>query len=440
MPDRPAAAVILLGCPKNRVDAESTLASLGRAGYALTADLAAADVAVVTTCAFLRSAVRESEAAIRRALAARRRNPALRVVVAGCLVQRYGRRLHRRFPEVELLAGVDYLAEIPRLLKVRAGYACSESPSGTGSPDRLISTPRHYAYLRVADGCDNRCSYCLIPDIRGRFRSRRLPDIAAEAGRLARAGARELILVAQDTTAYGRDTMHRLVLPRLIDRLAALPGVAWLRLMYAHPVRFTDELVARFSTASRLCRYVDLPVQHAADRVLAAMNRGYSRADLERLIARLRAVPGMRLRTTVIVGFPGETDAEFRELLDFLRAVEFDRLGAYAYSAEAGTPAARLRPRVPAPVLRERLERVIALQSAISRRRLRALRGRTVTIIADMPDIGRTEWDAPEVDGVVRLSGPPATPGQFHRVLVTGSDDHDLHGRVTAPTDAPARD
>lgn len=428
--DRPAAAVVLLGCPKNRVDAEELLGALGRAGYAITVEPDRAEVVVVMTCAFLRSAVRESEAAIRRALAARRRNPGLRVVIAGCLVQRAGRSLLARFPGVELAAGIDYLAEIPRLLRLRAGYASSELPTRIAAGPRLVSTPAHYAYLKIADGCDNHCSYCLLPGIRGRFRSRPVPELLKEAARLARSGARELILVAQDTTAYGRDIYRRPALPRLLARLARIRGLGRLRLMYAHPARLTEPLVREFERNPRLCRYLDLPIQHVSDRVLARMNRGYGRADLERLVARLRAIDGMRLRTTVMVGFPGETETDFAELLDFLGRAEFDRLGAYAFSAEPGTRAAGLRPRVPVAVRQERLDRLMKLQAGISRRRLRRLRGRVLRVLADEPDTGRTEWDAPEVDGVVRFRGGSATPGKYVNVLVTGSDTHDLIGQV----------
>lgn len=424
------AAVVLLGCPKNRVDAETLLASLGTAGYTLTPDPADADIVVVTTCAFLRSAVRESETAIRRALALRRRRPGLRVVVAGCLVQRYGRTLQRRFPDVELAVGLDYLTEVPRLLRLRAAYACTTLPTASRPAPRLPTTPRHYAYLKIADGCDNRCSYCLLPDIRGRFRSRRAPDIIGEARALARAGAKELILVAQDTTAYGRDLYRRAALPRLLERLAGVPGVEWLRLMYTHPARYGPALLRELEHNPRLCRYVDVPIQHADDTVLHRMNRHHTRADIERLIARLRAIDGIRLRTTVMVGFPGETEKEFAELLRFLRAAEFDRLGAFEFSAEPGTPAATLRPRVPAALRAERLAAVMELQAAISRRRLRRLRGETLRVLADAPDTARTEWDAPEVDGVVRITGKPLLPGEFARVRITGSDEHDLTGRL----------
>lgn len=426
---RPAAAVVLLGCPRNRVDAEALLGAFGLAGYAITTQPALADVVVITTCAFLSSAVAESAAAIRRALAARLVNPGLRVVIAGCMVQRYGRSVLRKFPGVELAAGVDYLTDIPRLLRLRTSYASSEVPTRVLSRPRLLSTPAHYAYLKIADGCSNRCSYCLIPGIRGPLRSRSVPDLVEEAGRLVASGVRELVLVAEDTTSYGVDRYKHAGLVRLLRRLAGVRGLDWLRLMYAHPSRFTPALMREFDRNPRLCRYVDLPIQHVNDRVLARMNRGYRRVDLERLMDRLKAA-GVHVRTTVIVGFPGETDAEFSELLDFLAAMKFERLGAYAFSAETGTRAATLRPQVPKRVRQERLTAVMKLQARISRYRLRQLHGKILRVLAERPGLGRTEWDAPDIDGVVRFRGGTAVPGRFVDVRVTGSGTHDLTGRI----------
>ncbi|MBN2537803.1 30S ribosomal protein S12 methylthiotransferase RimO [candidate division WOR-3 bacterium] len=421
------AAVVLLGCPKNQVDAERLLGSLGVAGWVLTDDEASADLIVVTTCAFLGSAVRESEAAIRRALAGKRRRPGTRVAVAGCLVQREGRKLAARFPNVDLFCGIDRLADIPRLLFSKVRYATSPARGleRAASP-RLLSTPGHYAYLRLGDGCDNRCSYCLIPRIRGRLRSRPPADIAREAESLARAGVRELVLIAQDTTAWGSDRCARPALPRLLKRLERIPGIEWLRLMYTHPAHVTEPLCRELERNPRVCRYLDLPVQHCSDRILGAMRRRHDRAHLDATIARLRRIPGLALRTTVITGFPGETEAEFEELLAFLAVVRFERLGAYAFSPEPGTRAARLPGQVPEELRAERRRRVLELQRTISRARLRGLRGRELTVLLDTPTEGRTEWDAPEIDGVVRFRAPAGQPGEFIRCRVTGSSVHDL--------------
>lgn len=403
---------------------------MARSGYAVTGDPGAADLVIITTCAFLQSAVRESEAAIRRVLAQRRAGA--KVIVAGCLVQREGRQLARSFPDVDLWVGLDGLADIPRLLRLRAGFLSTASPRAlpTSASPRLLSTPGHYAYLKIADGCDNRCAYCTIPDIRGRLRSRPPADLLDEARTLARAGVRELILVAQDTTAYGRDRSGRSELAALLAELAAVEGIHWLRLMYAHPAHLTADAIEQFEYNPKLCRYLDLPVQHAATNILRRMNRHYSGAGLLRLLSRLRRVPDLRLRTTVITGFPGETAVDFARLLGFVLRARFARLSGYAYSTEPGTPAAGLPRPVPPRVRSARLDRVLRVQARISRQQLRRLVGREIDVIVDAPGIGRTQWDAPEIDGVVRLRGAHPEPGAIVRCRITGSSTHDLRGVV----------
>ncbi len=427
----PVAAVVALGCPRNTVDSEHLLGALGRAGYTLSGDPELADVVIITTCAFLRSAVRESEAAIRGILALKHTRPGMKVVVAGCLVQRERKRLARRFPAVDLFVGVDDIPNIPRLLRTRARSPAVHVPRRliSGASPRLLSTPGHYAYLRIADGCMNHCTYCLIPGIRGRLRSRRVPDILGEARRLAAIGVRELILIAQDTTVYGTDIYTRPALARLLRRLAAIDGIEWLRVMYAHPAHLDDTVIDEFDTNPKLCRYLDLPIQHAADRILRKMNRGHTRARLQRLLDRLHAVPNLHLRTTVIVGFPGETETEFEELLAFIRAAAFDRLGAYPFSREPGTRAARMPGQIPEAVKQERLGRLLRVQACLSRARLRRQIGRTVRVLMDTPTIGRTEWDAPEIDGVARLVEGRARAGEYLAATITRTTTHDIEIR-----------
>lgn len=429
----PAAAVILLGCPKNQFDTEYVLGALVRAGFELVTSPARADVIVITTCAFLGSAVQEAETAIATALTVKRQRPEVKIVVAGCLVQRYGAALAERFPAVDLWVGVDGLGRIPRLLGRRGLYSAGEPrlllPAG-GS--RVLSTPRHYAWLKIADGCDNRCSYCLIPGLRGRRRSRSLRSIVAEARGLVRLGVRELVLVAQDTAAWGRDLAGAPDIARLLARLGRLSGLGWLRLMYAHPAHVSDRLIAEFGHNPKLCRYLDLPVQHCSDRILRAMNRHHRRADLERLLEKLRRVPDLQLRTTIIVGFPGEGEREFRELTEFVRTVQFERLSVYAFSAEPSTAAAGMKGQVPESVKRERVRELMKLQAAVSRNHRRRLLGKELLVLVDRPGIARTEWDAPEVDGVVRLKGRPVAPGRFVRCRVTGATTHDLVATVPA--------
>jgi ribosomal protein S12 methylthiotransferase len=423
-----SACVVFLGCPKNQVDSEHVLGSLTQAGYGLTTEPKSADLIVVTTCAFLQSAVRESEAAIKEALRLRQKNPDKKVVVAGCLVQRFGAELSRRYPEVDLWTGLDGMDVIPRLLKMRAGFFTSAEPHHIqrAAAPRVLSTLGHFAYLKIADGCDNHCTYCTIPGIRGRFRSRHIPDIIREAEALARSGVKELILVAQDTTQYGSDLYAEPALVRLLQKLARVRGIRWLRLMYAHPAHLTEDVIDQFASNSRLCRYVDLPIQHAADHLLEKTNRGYTRADLELQLESLRAIPDLRIRTTIIVGLPGETKRDFETLLGFIRAARFDRLSCYAYSPEPGTKAALLPGQVSPAVKKERVRRLMLAQAAISRANLKKFVGRRLEVIVDAPGIARTRWDAPEIDGIVKLTGRRVLPGRFARVLVTGSSTHDL--------------
>jgi len=353
-------------------------------------------------------------------------------VVAGCLVQRFGAELSRRHPEVDLWTGLDGMDVIPRLLRMGAGFFTCAEPrhlSPAAAP-RVLSTPAHFAYLKIADGCDNRCSYCTIPGIRGRFRSRPMPDIIDEARALARSGVKELILVAQDTTQYGSDIYAEPALARLLRKLTQVSGVRWLRLMYTHPAHLTEDVIDQFASNPKLCRYIDLPIQHVADHLLEEMNRGYALKDIELQLESLKAIPDVHIRTTIIVGLPGETAKDFAGLLNFVRAARFDRLSCYAYSPESDTKAARLPRQVSPAVKKERVRRLMLAQAAISRANLRKLIGRKLTVLVDSPGIGRTQWDAPEIDGVVKLTGRKAHRGRFARALVTHSSTHDLTAKV----------
>ncbi len=449
MGNPPAVALLALGCPKNLVDSERLLAAMALAGYRPCTDPAAADVTVITTCAFLESAVRESEAAIREILTIKRHRaarchceersdaaiflrPAMKVVVAGCLVQRFGPRIRRRLPGVDLFVGIDQLTDIPRLLKQNTRYNATFPPAAlaTSRSPRLLCTPGHFAYLKIADGCDNRCAYCLIPAIRGRLRSRSVPDLVSEAEALARIGVRELIVIAQDTTAYGAGRYKRPALARLLRKLGTIRGIDWLRLMYTHPAHITEDVIREFASNPSLCRYIDLPIQHVSDRILRRMGRGYGRTRVEQLLESLRAIPDMHIRTTVLVGFPGETEQEFEELLCFIRQARFNRLGAYAFSAEPGTRAHRMPDQIPAAVRQSRLRELMRVQAGLSRRNLHKLAGQELRVLMDTPTTGRTEWDAPEIDGVVKLRNGKTRVGDFVQVQVTRTGTHDIHARL----------
>ncbi len=419
------AAVVALGCPKNRVDSEYLLGALAEAGCELTTNLKFAHLIVLTTCAFLQSAVAESEKAIRQLIKLKRRNPNLKLIVAGCLIERYGKRLARRFPGVDQWLGLNELFHIPHLINRK-----SPPPYPAPLPPRLLSTPNHYAYLKIADGCNNQCRYCLIPKIRGPFRSRPIDELTEEANQLAQLGVKELILIAQDTTLYGQDRYQRPMLSQLIERLTKIKEIRWLRLMYAHPAHLTGEVIEQFATNPKICRYIDLPIQHIADKILTRMNRHYLRRDVEQTLEQLRSIPEMRIRTTIITGLPGETEKEFQELLEFIKTAQFDRLSGYAFSPEPGTPAYRMKSQVPRSLAQRRLHQIMKTQAEISKNKLRSLIGKNVLVLVDFFGLGRTEWDAPEVDGLVYLKGKNPPPGTFTYARVVSTSTYDLTASV----------
>ena len=443
--------MVSLGCPKNQVDAEQMLGVLAGEGFELTADQDEADIIVVNTCGFIESAKEESIAAILEAAKLKKRGKCRALVVAGCLAQRYKDDLAKEMPEADAIIGT---AEVPRI-----GEICRDVLGGGehvvriappamvyGLP-RLSTTPRHYRYLKIAEGCSNRCSYCAIPLIRGNFFSRPAASIVDEAQRLADDGAKELILLAQDSTGY-RD--GRTDLPLLLRKLTRVRGISWVRLMYAYPGRISDGLMDVLAEEEKLCKYLDIPVQHIDDKVLAAMNRKGTSADIERTIGKLRKrVPGIALRTSIITGFPGETAAAFQRLLAFVKDTEFDHLGVFPYSPEEGTPAARLEPQIAPGVAQERLDRIMRAQAKISLRKNRALVGSKRTVLVDGIEdetlFGRLGSQAPEIDGAVYLSETDARPGEFVEVTITDASEYDLVGtaqeqqRAVSPPSAPRK-
>jgi len=431
--DRPLrVALASLGCSKNLVDSEILLAHLVQEGFLITAEASSADILIVNTCGFIPPAREESKSAVREFAAIKRQDPRKKLLVFGCMVERFSEELKRHFPEIDSLMGVLS----PERLRRLSAFLKGERPArGSHPPDwllRLRLTPPHYSYLRIAEGCDNRCTYCLIPSMRGPFRSRRLEEIIEEANLLAKSGVVELNIIAQDTTNYGGDLPGRPTLVSLLERLEKITAFRWIRLLYAHPANFSRELVDYLSSSRRLLPYLDLPLQHISDRILKAMGRRISRTEIEALIDSLRSrVPGLVLRTTFIVGFPGETEKEFRELLDFARKVGFERLGCFMFSPEKGTPAARMRHQVPLPVRRQRLDRLMRLQQEIAFERNRRLLGRQIQVLVDRRAgngafSGRTYADAPEVDPQVRLSGKGLVPGRFVFARVKATAGYDL--------------
>jgi len=426
--------MISLGCPKNQVDAEQMLGVLAGSGFELTSDQAEADVIVVNTCGFIESAKEESIEAILDAAKMKKQGKCAKLIVAGCLAQRYKDKLTAELPEADAVIGTAEISRISeiceRMLAGKKQALEVASPAMVYGLPRISTTPRHYRYLKIAEGCSNRCSYCAIPIIRGNFTSRPSASIIDEARRLADEGAKELVLLAQDSTGY-RDNKTDLSL--LLRRLTRISGIEWLRLMYAYPGRISVALMDVMAEEEKICKYLDIPIQHFDDKVLAAMNRRGTSDDIRRTIEQLRKrVPGIALRTSLIVGFPGETEAAFKRLLAFVKETGFEHLGVFTYSPEEGTAAFDLKAQVPREVAADRLDRIMKAQATISLKKNRALIGATRTVLVDgmedMALIGRLSTQAPDIDGVVYLSETEAEPGEFVDVVITDATEYDLMG------------
>ncbi|HEY3297630.1 MAG TPA: 30S ribosomal protein S12 methylthiotransferase RimO [Armatimonadota bacterium] len=432
--------LISLGCPKNVVDAEEILGEVGRAGHEIEADPALAEVLIVNTCGFIQSAKEESIEAILDAVRFKSNGVCRTVIVTGCLAQRYGTDLAVEIPEVDGFLGVGAVKDIADVIAAsfegsRTVKIDAPQPWWLERRSRVLSTAPWTAYLRIADGCDNRCAYCAIPDIRGGFRSRPENDIIEEARALAGIGVKELNLVAQDVTRYGLDTFGNLVLPRLLDKLSEIDDIRWIRLLYCYPTRVTDELIRTIAQNEKVCKYIDIPLQQCSDRVLKAMGRHGTRDEYLRLFEKIsESCPEAALRTTFIVGFPGETEDDFGELMDFVSRVRFDRVGVFQYSAEDGTPASLLKPRVGKRISSDRFHRLMALQQGISLEKNASLVGKQIEVLVESTDgpiaIGRSYRDAPEIDGLVYVEGSSAEPGDFIKAEVTRAEEYDLYAKA----------
>ena len=447
-------AIISLGCPKNQVDADVFCHSLIKAGHTTTADPAEADAIIVNTCGFIESAKTEAIENILDACALKERKPGLKVIVTGCLAERYRSEIRKEMPEVDAVVGIGCNAALPAILeRLAAPDAAPEEDFGPKTDlalggKRVISTPAHYAYLKIAEGCNNRCHYCAIPLIRGPLRSRALDDCVAEASWLAGEGVKELIVVAQDPTAYGEDWGKPGSICALLDRLNAIEGIEWIRILYAYPERITDDFIAAMQRNEKVLPYLDLPIQHCNDEILHNMNRRSTKAELLDVIGRLRkAIPGITLRTTLIAGFPGESEAQFEELCAFVKEVEFDRLGCFAYSAEENTRAAAMDGQLDEETKTRRAEIVMEIQTGIMARKQADKVGQTLRVLCDGLDdesglyICRTAADAPEIDGAVCVaSDEPLYPGRFYDVRIEESDLYDLYGRPAAESEGGMSD
>lgn len=438
-------AFISLGCDKNLVDSEVMLGILSRAGFDITSDESAADIIVINTCCFIKDALEESIETIIEAAKYKQDGNCKGIIVAGCLGQRYKDEMFDEMPEVDAIIGTASLEKIADAAKeVMEGHKVEIVESIDKPLDnesgllRELSSAGHFAYLKIAEGCDNNCTYCIIPRLRGKYRSRDMESLVKEAHQLAERGVKELVLVAQDTALYGIDIYGKPVLDKLLIKLSDIEGIEWIRLLYCYPEHITDELIKTIAETEKVVKYIDMPIQHISESVLRRMGRRDTSDIIRKRIDDLRsAVPDIAIRTTVITGFPGETEEEFKELCDFIEETGFDKLGAFAYSAEDGTPAARMDDQIEESVKEQRKDIIMELQKNISGAIDEDMIGRTLKVIIEgrLPEdgtyVGRSYRDAPNVDGMVFVRcDEELLTGDFADVLITGAGDYDLMGEV----------
>ena len=440
---------VSLGCDKNLVDTEKMLGVAGGLGVSFTDDETEADAILINTCCFIGDAKEESVNTILEMARYKEEGKCRALIVAGCLAQRYKQEIIDEIPEVDAILGTTSYEEIGNVLtrlfgekkkKKEEHISCfhdlKELPET--AKKRVMTTGGHYAFLKIAEGCDKRCSYCIIPYLRGPYRSVPMEQLLAEARELADNGVRELILVAQETTLYGKDLYGEKTLPKLLHELAQIPGIYWIRIQYCYPEEITDELIQTIKTEEKVCHYLDIPIQHASDRILKRMGRRTHKAELkERIGALRREIPDIALRTTFICGFPGETEEDHEELMEFVDEMEFERVGVFTYSAEEDTPAYSYPDQIPEEVKEERRADVMELQQEIAFEHCENMVGKVLDVmiegkVADEPAyVGRTYMDAPNVDGLIFVNADEMLmSGDFVRVKVTGANEYDLIGEV----------
>jgi ribosomal protein S12 methylthiotransferase len=443
----PKVGMVSLGCPKNLVDSEVMLGMLAGHGYELTPRADQADVLIVNTCSFIEPAKRESIDAILEMAEHKKFGAAKRLVVAGCLVERYRQEILKEIPEVDFVIGTNELERVVEACALE-GSAAGRTTAGQAEPylyheftPRVLSTPSYSAYLKIAEGCDHPCTFCVIPQMRGHFRSRRFKSVVREAENLVSQGVRELTLIGQDTTSYGRDLGIADGLPALLRELGKIEGLVWLRFLYCYPNQVTDSLIQAVAETLTVCKYFDIPLQHASGPVLKGMRRGSTGKHFLAMLAKIRrSIPGVALRTSMIVGFPGETEDDFKALLDFVQAAEFDHLGVFLYSNEESSASFALPQQVRASTAQRRQRQLLALQRKISHRKLRKKVGQSLPVLVEGRSEetelllrGRLESQAPEIDGRVLINdfaGAEPQPGEFRWARITEASDYDLVARV----------
>lgn len=435
--------LISLGCPKNQVDAERMLALIDEAGHTIVDYVDGCDVVIINTCGFIDDAKKEAIENILDTVELKNEGIVRKIIVTGCLAQRHKEEIAKEIPEVDAVIGIGANGKILDVIdEVMSNTDLVESfPPQSDLPldgQRILTTPEHWAYLKIADGCSNRCTYCTIPSIRGDMRSRKIENIIDEAKQLAEVGVKELIVIAQDTTSYGLDLYGELKLPELLNELCEIDGIEWIRLLYCYPDRITDELIATIKNQEKIVNYIDLPLQHANDRILKAMNRRGTSEDIRNTIEKLRKeIPDVVIRTTFIVGFPGEDDEAFEDLATFVNEIEFDRLGCFSFSPQEGTPAYDMDDQLEDDVKLNRGDIIMQDQLAIMEEKNNAKIGKTYKTIVEEYDsytdsyIGRTYMDAPEIDSVVKFTSTKNLEiGDFADVRIFDFDEYDLLGEV----------
>ncbi len=435
-------SLVSLGCSKNLVDAEEMLGILEAEGYEIAANEEDADIMIVNTCAFIDSAKQESIDCILEHAKYKENDKQRILVVTGCLSQRYKEELSAELPEVDIVIGTNDYTKIADILnnykKSDKAIYCSEKYAENINQKRVVTTPSYMAYLKIAEGCDNHCTYCVIPSIRGKYRSRSMDDIMAEACKLVEGGAKELVIIAQDTTKYGFDLYGEYMLPKLLDRLCEIENLHWIRLHYLYPELLGDELINTIKNQPKICNYFDIPIQHCNDRILKLMGRRTSKAQIKELISKLRnEIPDSVIRTSLIVGFPTETEAEFEELREFVTDIEFDRLGAFAYSQEDGTPAGRMEGQLDDDEKLNRQEIIMVDQAAVSEAINQRRVGNMIETLVEGYDAiikqyyGRTYGDSEDIDGKVFFTSKSKLDvGEFVKVKICDYSEYDLYGEA----------
>jgi ribosomal protein S12 methylthiotransferase len=430
--------IVSLGCPKNLVDTEAMLGQLVHKGYSISSDPADSEIIIVNTCGFIEPAKKESIETILRASQWKSKDPDKKLIVAGCLVQRYGKELKKELPEVDHFVSLN---DVERIIEA-CGNEFEERLDGQpaeyiydGKVRRILTTPASYAYLKIAEGCNHVCSFCAIPSMRGKYRSRTIASICEEARDMASQGVKELVLISQDSTIYGWDLGLQEGLAVLTEQLAKTEGIEWIRVMYCYPTSLRQSFLNVMASQKKVCPYIDMPLQHASEKMLALMKRGGGSNQYRRMIDNIRkTVPDVGLRTTFIVGYPGETDEDFQILLDFVSEVEFDRMGVFLYSDEEGTTGFDHTPKIPHRIAAQRRRQLMTLQAGISKKRNRALIGRNFLVIVDGADssglLARLYHQAPDVDGVVKIKETEAVAGDLLLVEITGAGEYDLTARL----------